>query len=404
MWARIRDRYLATDLEIWDAPCHGTVDWDELDCDLFQRSRRGTWEMVLSRMAEAAVGSAAGSMAGAPVIQYLRRVHGFGDEERPDDGEDDRQPRAEADNDGDVQTFLRFARSRQLDQSGQYTTVDVGETLEEKENVDGDMYVSFLEDLEALRATGTGMDELVESVVPFSANAEFVLGPRYDWVADGAVSLRDLAVTVRLIEFFLEANIHLTGEPPTDVRRLAVEPEIDYSRNVISVGGPVPNWYTRNVMYGDEVDVPYRFNLNPGPAQKDLRDYTPGELRSVGHRDTEPFEEVPDWYIADGRGDPVVVDGEPARPTSRPSLARDYFTIVKAPNVHRRADPADKQCLILAGCHGLGTMASAKALESPRFLEEIHSQVGGEPFQAIGRVTVTEESSEISVPVVEPIA
>ena len=89
-------------------------------------------------------------------------------------------------------------------------------------------------------------------------------------------------------------------------------------------------------MYGDSVDLPYRYDLNPDDGSANISDASALELRDVGLND-DRLERRPNWRLIEHDGSVPEVGNRPARPERRgETWIRDYFTIVKAPNVPPR--------------------------------------------------------------------
>lgn len=249
----------------------------------------------------------------------------------------------------------------------------------------------------------------LEEVVPFITRADFFVGSRHHWDADDQIGPGDAQVVDLLTDFFTSLTIQVTQTYPSEISE--VSEAVAFDRHLVSLGGPIPNWYSRNLMYGSDVDLPYRFCLNPEPDRLDLSGHDPLELRELGRRDFTEFVGEPNWYLADESGDRAVVDNAEAVPQFRETpdgpkpkhWYRDYFTIVKAPNVHPDAGPR-KKSLCMAGCHGLGGLAAIHALQDPELVARIRREAGDGHFQAVGRVQETSTGDyRITLPIVEPL-
>lgn len=249
----------------------------------------------------------------------------------------------------------------------------------------------------------------LEEVLPFITQSDFFVGNRHHWSSDDPIGPKDKEVIELLTEFFTQLNIEIMQTEPSEVTE--VDETVEFDRHLVSLGGPIPNWYSRNLIYGPEVETPYKFCLNPEPDRLDLSDYGPRELRTLGRKDHSEFVGEPNWYLANTAGDRAVVDNADAIPLYReepdgvkPKLwYRDYFTIIKAPNIHPSATPY-AQSLVIAGCHGLGGLASIHALQDPDLISKIRAEAGDGYFQAVGRVQETaDDEYKITLPEIEPL-
>lgn len=268
----------------------------------------------------------------------------------------------------------------------------------------------------------------LECLFPFVNYADTFLGQRRHWIEDklddvsdflefiedenrydefehlGGYSSNEL---IQTLKFLIATNAVLNDEGPKKIVELTGE-DVDFCRDLIAVGGPISNLYTRNLMYGDVVDLPYRFNLNPDDGSDDTTKIDPLELRKMGIADNRGFDRRPNWTLVDREGELVEVEGNESRPRHPPrenTWIRDYFTIIKAPNVHPSAEQhqrTDAVSLVLCGCHGLGTRAAIAALQTDHVLETLKSEAGDGYFQALGRVHRTSghkiEADQLTVP------
>ena len=109
----------------------------------------------------------------------------------------------------------------------------------------------------------------------------FEEGSVYEMETIGTLSANEFFQTLDLV---IEANLAMTQTDPREII-LGDDMDVDFSGDIVSIGGPIPNFFTRNVMYGPLLSLPYVFNLNPKNINKNLRDYTPEKLRRVGLSD-----------------------------------------------------------------------------------------------------------------------
>lgn len=225
--------------------------------------------------------------------------------------------------------------------------------------------------------------ELFEEVLRFVPDADFFMGKREAW-RDGpeSYSKNELTASIPLMEFFIRMNIQITGEWPSHVREIG--DQVDFSRNLVCLGGPVSNWYVKYLMYHSGLSLPYIFSFKNESEGENLSEYTQKQLQQIGRTNSENSTEVPNWFISDTDGKPVEVDDEVMIPAKRSGVwYKDYFIITKTQNVYRDAGPSTK-CLTLSGCHGFGTRAAARAIQMPQHIKRIQEEVGSSNFQVLG--------------------
>jgi hypothetical protein len=218
-----------------------------------------------------------------------------------------------------------------------------------------------------------------KNLFPFFIAADLFVGTRYPWFdeVERKVSPRDLKSIGGVIDGFISTLCSLINKKPSTK---LIQGKVDFLRNLIAVGGPIPNWYVRNLMYASNLDLPYKFRLDVTP---ELQTQGPDQLRRVGY---EVVKSKPPWYIANRDGTIAETDyGEETKPILDSSaVIKDFFMIIKAPNVFPGAEST--QALVLAGCHGLGTWAAGLALKNYNFLKTIEKEAGRGYFQVIGSV------------------
>jgi hypothetical protein len=255
-----------------------------------------------------------------------------------------------------------------------------------------------------LEERGEEIGSDLRELAPFINHADFFVGARHDWEEHG-IGFGDEKIIRHMVDAFYQMNVQLAGEGPKSVDKTSTV--VDFSRHLVSVGGPIPNWYFRNLMYGNEVDLPYKFHLNPEPERVDLSDKTPKELRRLGRKDTSVFQAEPNWFIADSTGAPADVFKDNAIPEYGDvgDWITDYFMILKAPNIHPACDH-NRRILSVAGCHWLGGMGAIDSLTDSTVLSRIKEEVGDGDFQALGRVVdadVDEEDRRVEIDQVKQI-
>ncbi len=222
--------------------------------------------------------------------------------------------------------------------------------------------------------------EVLRSMLFPFGEAELFVGPRYHWMEkkDKKVSRNDIKALGDHLKGVIYAICSFIRRKPA-VK--ITEDKIDFSKPLIASGGPIPNWYTRNLMYGGDIDLPYKFRLD---VTEELRRMSPEGLREAG---VKVGKEEPRWVMADRLGNIPKINGMELKPVfSGTKCIRDYFMIIRARNIHP-ANKGNTPCLILAGCHGPGTAAAGLAVKKLEILREINKKARGY-FQAIGDTAV----------------
>ncbi|HIH96860.1 MAG TPA: hypothetical protein HA348_05200 [Thermoplasmata archaeon] len=220
---------------------------------------------------------------------------------------------------------------------------------------------------------------IVSRLFGFCRNADFVIGMRKPWDEDNPWASYDVRAVEDTITSLSKA---FAGRP--EIPEKDKLPEFDPLRNIVSVGGPIPNTFTRKVMGVQKPDerswLPYSFNLIPTPEckgktffelQKDEQNW------SIMKSDTKEEVYIPEYYEKDEIG----------------VCRRDYGMIIKVKSQVKEAPPGRKN-LVLAGCHGFGTIAAARALGDEKILNRIWEDVKDRDFQAIVMCDVNEDEPE----------
>jgi hypothetical protein len=201
----------------------------------------------------------------------------------------------------------------------------------------------------------------------------------------GQLSANDL---YKAWELAVAANVEIDGDLDSIHFDSGSTPNLDGP--VVSIGGPLPNFYTRRVMYDEEFDLKYRFDLNPDNVEEDLSEVPPNELRSKGLKDQEDFSSRPEWKIVDKSGDIPKIENAPTKPKrSDDRWYRDYFTVFRVPNPYQDSEreSSQKRSLVCAGCHGLGTRTAVESVIDGTVREKIDERgLSDGSFQLLGRV------------------
>lgn len=342
----------------WESACYETVDWETVvgpDSRLVYRVEEGSWEITfVSTVLAGASGTLAYESIQPWIEQKIEHYRGSSGEDYEHQGEVLK----------DLFPFVNYA------------DVFIGQRHSgaEQKLVEISDYISNLN-----RSDTSVYDE--DHIEGYSTNELF-----------------------QTLEFVISTNIALNNEGP---QRVLSDTSLttDFSGDLIAIGGPISNLYTRNLMYSDVIDLPYYYNLNPADGSTNLSSMGPIELRNIGITD-DRLEHSPNWSICEGDGTTPKVGNRPARPERRgETWIRDYFMIIKAPNVHPDSEAtfgSEPKVLSVSGCHGFGTRAGILALQDENVLETLENEADDGYFQALGRAKrrrgVSVEDSKISVP------
>lgn len=353
---------------MWKQDCHGTVAWDKLenDPDLQHRplckTKDNSWELLLPSGVLLWISKSLFENATYDLFSHLGQTVRDEPEDSPDTG---------------LSELFSFLNSADVFVGQRYHWVtDQSESL----------LRSMTEHPLLFKYLG-----VVSESLPESGMAEARLRGIQQRLLDTPDTDSKISYINRVsanevfavLNFVVANNTKLAAEAPQRVDSI-VGNRPDFARNLVSVGGPIPNMYTRNLLYGDH-GIPYKYDLNP-QQDGELAEYSPEELRRVGIPGASAAEnQKPNWNIVDEDGKQAHVDGAKARPTSADEhWCEDFFMIVKTENIHPGAE--DKKVLSVSGCHGVGSEAALKSLCMPEIQETIYQTVRSAPFQALGRV------------------
>lgn len=368
--------------ESWDHLCYDTVDWETVSEDSTRlcRTKQGSWSIVLPIM----FGVASNLLYRVlePWIErQFERLQNVPEQER-------RQYEQNVSEVipifGEADIFVGQRRPWAREKLNDFGE-ELGEELAQETSLNESRIGTFRQSISQLEGSKQRLDELGLSDLQEIAEEDASVYEVLDNV--GSLSANEFFQTLDLA---VSANLAMEQERPKDIL-LAEDTSVDFSSDVVSIGGPIANLYTRNVMYGDDVSLPYRFDLNPVGVDDDLREYTPQELRRISLADDRELGHRPNWRIVDRDGEPLEILGDATVPNWRDGQwVTDYFTVAKLPNPHPSAPPLrraeTRRTLLLAGCHGFGTRAALEALKSGDVLETIESQAADGYFQLVGRV------------------
>lgn len=170
----------------------------------------------------------------------------------------------------------------------------------------------------------------------------------------------------------VEGLAHGISSVANDVMKVE-EKYMDLKNNLYIVGGPISNAYSRKVLYGNYLQIPYKFRLD---LTEELANSSPLELKAL------IYDIEPNWYICDENG--VEIEGGTPK-IENGILTEDSFMIIKCRNIRANNNT---RSVIFAGCHGPGTSAAGKLVKDKKIIEYIYSKTKGQDFQLIGKVPV----------------
>ena len=223
--------------------------------------------------------------------------------------------------------------------------------------------------------------ECYQNLFRFLDNCDFFIGKRYPQKKKDPWSYYDIIAIKEIID-----SLPGIFDKPK-IKKIKDNEKIEFKDNLCSIGGPIPNKFTRLIFglemdetkksiikyYGEKLEffdsVPnlkYRFNLEIGGRCASL-----DELKSLY---PEPNE--PNWTIIGG-GEEFIPEFREGR------YVRDYGMLIKVKHPIKEARRLGKRVLVIAGCHGVGTYGSASLLKKDGILKEIWEKVGDSDFQCL---------------------
>lgn len=234
--------------------------------------------------------------------------------------------------------------------------------------------------------------EIQARLFGFCRNAEFVIGQKHPFTGNpwSVWGIRALEELLEKINGVFREKPQLISPEETGISERRVP---SFSKHLVAIGGPVMTPFSRAIM-GIKTPtspsvLPYTFNLTPSSEVEDkiaalMKEGKPAEDFWTLLREWEVGIPDPNWNISFGK--------DPQRSKYIPELIevkdgirvlKDYGMIVKRNSVCERARRLGMKNLMLAGCHGVGTVAAATALGDIQILEEIFKSAGDGVFQAI---------------------
>lgn len=160
-------------------------------------------------------------------------------------------------------------------------------------------------------------------------------------------------------------------------------------RNVVSLGGPCRNRFSRWMMKLEDPPPELEMDIRRGSGLHFVFNYDLPESKDKSWEERAKLHPRPNWPIKDVRkGKDIYVPETYYFEDGSYVCKRDYAMIVKMKSIHIRGREQGKWNLVLAGCHGSGTEGAAMALGSEDILQEIWTKVKDRDFQVILAVDV----------------
>ena len=219
-----------------------------------------------------------------------------------------------------------------------------------------------------------GRNELYYSLFGFCSNADFITNnPSEEEKKKGVWAVTDFYAGEETVKFLMKGLI----QKPKIESIEDNNSKIKWERNIVSIGGPCNNSFSRWMMKLEQSPLKGFIHKNI-PDLPFIFDYEYNKNIPIKNRN-ETTIYIPEIYDE--------TDKEYKR-----VCKRDYAMIVKMKSLHEIGRKNGRWNLMIAGCHGGGTLGAAKSLGDEKFLKEIWNKVKTKDFQAIIAVeTETEE-------------
>lgn len=241
--------------------------------------------------------------------------------------------------------------------------------------------------------------EIYYSLFGFSLNADFITNnPPEEELRKGTWAITDLYAAEEAVGFLLKG---FAQKPEVKLEGKG-QPGPDFRRNIVSLGGPCNNRFSRWIMKAKDSngleEPPSNLNLtledlpelpfNFGYDLEESRDLTWEQRKTLRMN----------WPIKKMKGKTIIYTPEIYYGSdNRRVCKRDYGMIVKVRSLHREGRQEGRWNLMLAGCHGAGSLGAAKALGDEDILEQIWREVKTKEFQAVLAVEVETEEEKAEI-------
>lgn len=244
--------------------------------------------------------------------------------------------------------------------------------------------------------------ELYDNLFGFCANADFftnreVIGELSEERKE-IYDIGDLDGLIRLLEPLIK---NIFAIRPKDPKHF--EAPVELSRNLVSIGGPFRNRFSRWMMKIDPPpvegikisDIPtltYTFNLGlfKLPAEN-VGEHLERREQEEGQKLNFPIaKDGVDLYIPEVY---YPVD-EARRKAGEYECTRDYGMVIKMKSIHEKGRRNGMKNMMIAGCHSYGTQGAAMMLGEEEVLKEIWEKVGDQDFQVVIAVSVRERKPQ----------
>jgi hypothetical protein len=209
----------------------------------------------------------------------------------------------------------------------------------------------------------------------FCRNAEFLIGMS-KWQMENPWLSHDLSALETVLDSLRGVFLQ---KPQTMI--LFDNPILRLGSNIVCIGGPIVNVFTR-LAFGLKSPpdlsplIPYSFNLVPDEGFINADWKYLFDKRSEGN-----------WSICNSKKTVCYVPErhEIIEENGQKSYVypRDYAMIIRLSSICKETWQHGRRLLIIAGCHGVGTLAATRAIADHSCLNEIAARGGERDFQAI---------------------
>lgn len=161
-----------------------------------------------------------------------------------------------------------------------------------------------------------------------------------------------------------------------------------FERNIVSLGGPCRNRFSRWMMKLETPPTELNIDIQKAPDLPFVFDYDLPISKDKSWEERLNLSPKPNWPIKDVRSNYDVYIPEMYYDDNNHICKKDYAMIVKMKSIHKKGKEDGKWNLVLGGCHGSGTEGAAMALGNEKILQEIWDEVKDREFQVILAVDV----------------
>ena len=206
---------------------------------------------------------------------------------------------------------------------------------------------------------------------------------------------------------------------------------IDFSRNIVSLGGPCNNAFSQwilepkqpkkspppEIIIEDYPEVPFKFGYeiinDPCEVRHSYITRNDDKCRTIykpelyykesAHENAEEISLKKVCSIKkqnkenEAKSKKIFIPKKVSDIKPHRICKMDYGMILKVRSAHKEGKMNGKWCLIIAGCHGGGTLGAAQALGDVEILRKIFDEVGLNEFQAIVSVETKTDVDDFKI-------